>query len=233
MIKLNYWVFGSAILLGSMVLTGCGTSEHPVAIAPRHHSQAVSPSTSASASPLPSPTTPSSSPVTASSSPTPSPSALSSLSTTSSPVPSRSSSTTSNAENAILYTNQQKSSIIQAAHSIGLPAVDVPMHGFGSQLQYTQRILMSGGGSLLVIQYNNFSVQEFIRPMLIGRAVLRTVPLTILGSSVTGTWNQPASASGGAPPLTFHRHGMYYLIGGSRALSQTQIDTIAESLTKL
>ncbi len=76
MIKLNHWVFGSAILLGSMVLTGCGTSGRPVAIAPSHHSQAVSPSTSAS--PATSSTTPSSSPVSSSPFPTSSTSALSS-----------------------------------------------------------------------------------------------------------------------------------------------------------
>ena len=119
---------------------------------------------------------------------------------------------------------------MRAAQSIGWPAVDVPLHGFGSQYQYTQKLLASRGGTMLVINYNNFSVQEFTKPMLTGRAVLRTVPLTILGSSVTGTWNQPASASGGGPSLTFHIHGMYYFIGG---LSQTQIDTIAESFTKL
>ncbi len=122
---------------------------------------------------------------------------------------------------------------MQAAQSVKLPSVDVPTHGFGSQFQYTQRILTSGGASMLVIQYNNFSVQEFTKPMLAGGAALRTVPLTILGFSVTGTWNQPAPASGGTPSLTFHINDMYYLIGGSRAVSQTQIDTIAESLTKL
>jgi len=65
MITLKHWVFGSAILLGGIVLAGCGTSGHSVAIAPSHHSQVVSPSISASPS-----TTPSSSPVSASSSPT-------------------------------------------------------------------------------------------------------------------------------------------------------------------
>lgn len=205
MIKLKQGIFGSAILLGSMVLTGCGTSEHPVAIAPSHHSQTVSPSTSASS--------------------------WTSSTMPSSAVPSRSSSTTSNTESAILYTRQQRSFIMQAAQSVGLPAVDVPMHGFGSQLQYTQRLLTSEGVYMLLIQYNNFSVQESTKPMLTGGAVLRTVPLTILGSSVAGTWNQPASASGSTPPLTFHIHDMYYLVQGG--LSQTQIDTIAESFTSL
>ena len=205
MIKLKHWVLGSAILLSSSVLAGCGTSEHPEGIAPSHHSQTVSPSTSASS--------------------------WTSSTMPSSAVPSRSSSATSHAENAILYTRQQKSFIVQAAQSVGLPVVDVPMHGFGSQLQYTQRLLMVGGGYMLLIQYNNFSVQEFTRPMLPPRAVLRTVPLTILGSSVTGTWNQPAFASGSTPPLTFHIHDMYYLVQGG--LSQTQIDTIAESFTSL
>jgi len=31
MIQLKQGVFGSAILLGGMVLAGCGTSEHPIA----------------------------------------------------------------------------------------------------------------------------------------------------------------------------------------------------------
>ena len=97
MIKQKQGVFGSAILLGGMVLAGCGTSGHPVASAPRHYSHTVSPSSVTSPS-----TTPSSRPVSASPSPTPSPSALSaSSSATSSSVPSRSSSTSSNAENAI------------------------------------------------------------------------------------------------------------------------------------
>ncbi len=78
MIKLNHWVFSSAILLGSMILTGCGTSGRPVAMAPRHHSQAVSPSTSASAP------TPSSSRVTSS----PSPASSTSTVSASSPSPS-------------------------------------------------------------------------------------------------------------------------------------------------
>ncbi len=64
MIKLKYWVFGSAILLGGIVLAGCGTSGHPIASAPRHHSQAVSSTTSAS--PSTSSTTPSSGPVSSS-----------------------------------------------------------------------------------------------------------------------------------------------------------------------
>ncbi len=225
---MKHGIFGSVILLGSTILAGCGTSGHPVATSIGHHSQEVSQSTPAS--PSTSSTTPPSGHVSSSLSS----SALSSPSTpVSSSVTSRSSSTASNAENTVLYTSQQKSFIMQAAQSVKLPSVDVPTHGFGSQFQNTQRILMSGGGSMLVINYNNFSIQEFTRPMLTGRAVLRTVPLTILGSSVTGTWNQPASASGGAPPLTFHINGMYCLIQGPRALSQTQIDTIAESLTKL
>lgn len=217
-------VVGSIMLVGSAFLAGCGLSGNVTATptgngnynisgtvhtnsTPNSATQSATPSTASSHASNPS------SPTVSSSSPT--------------------SSTASQAENTLPYTSQEKSFIIQAAQSIGLPSVDVPMHGFGSQFQYTQRILMSGGGSMLVIQYNNFGIQEFTRPMLTGRAVLRTVPLTILGSSVTGTWNQPAPASGGGPSLTFHINGMYYLIGGSRALSQTQIDTIAESLAKL
>ncbi len=62
MIKRKQGVFGAAILLGGIVLAGCGTSGHPIASAPRHrhHSQAVSPATAAS--PATSSTTPSSSP---------------------------------------------------------------------------------------------------------------------------------------------------------------------------
>lgn len=219
----HYGLTGLAIFWGSIVLVGCGINRHPVTGAPHNHSRTVN------ASP---PTTPSSRPISSSPSSTSSPFTPSSPSTAlPSALPSWSSST--HAESAILYTHQQQSFIMQAAQSIGLPAVAVPMRGFGSQYQYTQRILMSGGGSMLVIQYSNFSVQEVTRPILTGRTVLRTVPLTILGSSVTGTWNQAASASGGAPPLTFHSHGMYYLIQGSRDISQTQVSTIAESLTKL
>ena len=75
MIKRKYWVFGSAILLGGMVLAGCGTSGHPIASALHHHPQAVSPATAASHST--SSTTPTSSPVSSSPSSTSSPSALS------------------------------------------------------------------------------------------------------------------------------------------------------------
>lgn len=64
MTTLKQGIFGSAILFGSMILTGCGTSEHPVAIAPSHHSKTVSSSPSASGST--SSTTPSSRPVPAS-----------------------------------------------------------------------------------------------------------------------------------------------------------------------
>lgn len=225
MIKLKQGVFGSAILLGSMVLAGCGTSGHPVAIAPGHHSQVVSKSTPAS--PSISSTTPSSNNV--SSSTTSSGASSPSISSSSSPT----SRTTSPVENTLQYTSQQKSFITRAAQAAGLPSATVPTHGFGSQYQNTQRSLASGGGYMLVINYNNFGIQEFTRPMLTGRAILKTVPLTILGSSVTGTWNQPPSRSGALPLLTFHTNGMYYLIGGSRDLSQNQIDTIAESLTKL
>ncbi|PSR32587.1 MAG: hypothetical protein C7B46_13785 [Sulfobacillus benefaciens] len=61
MIKRKQGVVGSAILLGGMVLAGCGTSGHPVAIPPRHHSHAVSPSsvTSPSITPSSSPISPS------------------------------------------------------------------------------------------------------------------------------------------------------------------------------
>lgn len=61
MIKRKQRVFGATMLLCSMVLAGCGTSGHPIASAPIHHSRAVSPSTAAS--PATSSTTPSSSPV--------------------------------------------------------------------------------------------------------------------------------------------------------------------------
>lgn len=74
MIKLKQGVFGSAILLGGMVLAGCGTSGHPVAIAPSHHSQTVSPSPATSPSTTPSSTPTSSTPVSSSPSPTSSPS---------------------------------------------------------------------------------------------------------------------------------------------------------------
>lgn len=82
MIKLKHWVFGSAILLGGTILAGCGTSGHPIAIAPGHHSQAVSQSTPAS--PSTSSTTPSSSHVSSSPSPTSSPSESSHTSPTTS-----------------------------------------------------------------------------------------------------------------------------------------------------
>ncbi len=88
MIKLKQGIFGSAILLASMVLTGCGTSEHPVAIAPSHHSQTVNPSTSTS--PSTSSTIPSSSPVSSSPSPTSSPSEGSHTSPTTSSTPTSS-----------------------------------------------------------------------------------------------------------------------------------------------
>lgn len=48
MITRNHWIVGAALMTGGLVLTGCGTSGHLVAIAPRHHSQVVSPTTSAS-----------------------------------------------------------------------------------------------------------------------------------------------------------------------------------------
>ncbi len=75
MIKRKQGVFGAAILLGGMVLIGCGTAAHPIAGAPTHHSHTVSPSPAAS--PLTSSTTPSSSSVTTLSSPTSSTSAQS------------------------------------------------------------------------------------------------------------------------------------------------------------
>ena len=211
-------VLGSSILIGSTLLAGCGLSGNVTAtptgnghynISGTVHSSGTLNSTSSQSSSSPShASNPSNASVSASS-------------------------PTSPTENTLEYTTQQKTFILQAAQAIGLPSATIPTHGFGSQYQNTQRLLASGGGSMLVINYSNFDIQEFTRPMLTGRAVLRTVPLTVLGSSVTGTWNQPPSGSGASPLLTFHTNGMYYLIGGSRALSRTPIDAIAESLTKL
>lgn len=141
----QYGIISTAIFWGSIVLVGCGTNRHPVTGAPHNQSRTVNPSP---------PITPSSRPVSSSPSSPSSPLPSSPSTALPSALPSWSSNT--HAESAILYTHQQQSFIMQAAQSIGLPAVAVPMRGFGSQYQYTQRILMSGGGSMLVIQYSNF-----------------------------------------------------------------------------
>ncbi|AUW94933.1 hypothetical protein BXT84_14035 [Sulfobacillus thermotolerans] len=76
MITRDYGFVGAAIVLGSIVLTGCGTTAHPVASDSPHQSHTVNPSPAVS--PATSSTPPSSSPVTTSSSPTSSTSAQSS-----------------------------------------------------------------------------------------------------------------------------------------------------------
>lgn len=41
------------------------------------------------------------------------------------------------------------------------------------------------------------------------------------------------SPAGGAELLTFHMHGVYYLMSGAASLSRGQMDTMAESLWSL
>ncbi len=110
MIKLKQGIFGSAILLGSMVLTGCGTSGHPVATAPEHHSHAVSPSRATSS------TTPSSRPVSAPSSPT-----SSTVSNASATTPSHGSATSPAVDTNPTETSQP-SGFSVAVSAQGLPA---------------------------------------------------------------------------------------------------------------
>lgn len=197
-----------------MILTGCGTTAHPLATAPTYHSQALSPATSASPS-----TTPSSRPVSASSSPTSStasnaspttPSHGSATSpaagttsqasptTSSQPSPSVSSSTsTSMTLSAIAYTINQQATIFQLGHKVGFPAAYVPRQGFNSKfLRATTFTAATSHKSVLMLTYNNFTVQESENADSFGtggdQATTGSVELTLLGSGlrtpVMGTW---------------------------------------------
>ena len=94
MIKRKQVVFGAAILLGGMVLAGCGTSGHPLASAPHHPSQTVSPA-------------PAVSPATSSTTPSSGTSTTTTTTPSSSPVSSSPSSTTPSSQSSPSHTLTQ------------------------------------------------------------------------------------------------------------------------------
>ncbi len=117
---------------------------------------------------------------------------------------------------------------------MGFSTTHVPRKGFHSRFLYGQKLAVASGGTMLVLNYNNFDIQESARPMTpAGHTVLTTTSLVIpaSGSSapiVETWWMSPA---GGAALLTFHLHGVYYLMSGATSLSRGQMDTMAESLS--
>ncbi|PSR29426.1 MAG: hypothetical protein C7B46_18650, partial [Sulfobacillus benefaciens] len=178
MITRNYGLVGAAILLGGMVLTGCGTTAPPVASASSHQSHTVSPSPAAS--PPTSSTTPSSRTSTTTST---TPSSSSESSHTGSVSPSSSSISLS----PITYTTKQQATIYDLGHSVGFPAAYVPRQGFQSKfVQATTFIAATSHKGVLMLTYNNFTVQESGSANSFGtggdHVTTGTVALTIPGS---------------------------------------------------
>ena len=233
MITRNYGLVGAAILLGGMVLTGCGTTAPPVASASSHQSHTVSPSPAAS--PPTSSTTPSSRTSTTTST---TPSSSSESSHTGSVSPSSSSISLS----PITYTTKQQATIYDLGHSVGFPAAYVPRQGFQSKfVQATTFIAATSHKGVLMLTYNNFTVQESGSANSFGtggdHVTTGTVALTIPGSGsrtpIQGTWTTVYGnmGSGTHSFLTFQMNGVYYIIG-SQTLSETQVDQIAESFSE-
>lgn len=134
----------------------------------------------------------------------------------------------------VYYTNAQITEILSLGRKAGLPTVFVPRKGFGSRFLYAQNVVAFKGGNILVLNFNRFSIQEYIKPMLQGRTVMKIVQLNIPGSKTPfiGAWNAPPIGSGAQPILSFKMMGVYFLIPQPTSLSLSKIEEIAESLSQ-
>ncbi len=153
---------------------------------------------------------------------------------TSGNVPSSQTGTTSK-DGSITYTSAQIKSIETSGSQADLTIFYIPYQGLGSRFLYAQDVAAAPGGYILVLNYSDFSMQAYVKPMLTGRAVMKTVNLKIAGieAPVIGTWNAPPTGSGAQPTLTFKIQGVYYLIQKPKSLSQSQVQEIADSLQKV
>ncbi len=220
-------------IVASLVLAGCGLSGHVSATSSGNGTVQTrgqdSPHQSLSSSP----------------SPTAVPSESSNKGTGSSA--STSSSTPSISTMSITYSNSQTALIIKEGHLARFPYMSVPRKGFDSQFVgvklYTTtpvypKILPK---KILTLTYNNFIVYESRSAKAFGtggdHARTRVVHLTIPGSGsrtpILGTWTTDYGIQGSGMHsfLTFRMHGVYCEIM-SNTLSETQVNTIAESFSE-
>ncbi|PSR25465.1 MAG: hypothetical protein C7B47_12045 [Sulfobacillus thermosulfidooxidans] len=239
MMTRHYGILSAAIFLGSMVLTGCGTTAHPVADASPHHSHTVNPSISTSPASNPSTTT------SLGSIPSPAAGTTSPASHTTSSQPSTAvslSTSTSMNLSSITYTTNQQATIFQLGHKAGFPAAYVPRQGFNSKfMRATTFTATTSHKGVLMLTYNNFTVQESGSANSFGtggdHVTTGTIALTIPGSGsrtpIMGTWTTVygIQGSGTHSSLTFQMNGVYYIIG-SQTLSENQVDQIAESFSE-
>ena len=229
-------------LLGSLALAGCGISGHVNATPADNGTSQVSgtvhtsPSTSGSSSSSPSPAiSPSESSNTGSVTPNSSPPLQPSTSASpSTPTPMNLSS--------ITYAINQQATIFQLGHKVGFPAAYVPRQGFNSKfVRATTFTAATSHKSVLMLTYNNFTVQESGKANSFGtggdHVPTGSVQLTIPGSGsrapIMGTWTTDYGIQGSGTHsfLTFRMNGVYYDIM-SNTLSEAQINKIAESFSE-
>lgn len=145
---------------------------------------------------------------------------------------------------AIAYTINQQAAIFQLGHKVGFPAAYVPRQGFNSKfLRAITFTAATSHKSVLMLTYNNFTVQESENADSFGtggdQASTGSVELTLPGSGrrtpIMGTWTTDygIQGSGNHGFLTFRMNDVYYdIMSLSSALPEDQINKIAESFSE-
>lgn len=224
---MKHFLMVSSVLVGSLILVGCGASPKPVASGP----SSISPSSSPGAE------SPSSASQSRSST---SPSA--STPTTSSSTSSTRSSTVAGMTH-IHYTAAQESKIFEVGKSAGLGYAFVPEGGFATHFTSvaTYKTSSSPSHQVLELSYNNLLVQEAgAASALAGGGDQQSAKVSLvipgLGSNAPqpGTWIEVhgIQGSGTRGVVMFEIHGVTVQVASS-TLSKSQIMRIAESFAQI
>ncbi len=219
-----------SLLVGSLILAGCGVSQQPVATSGTPSASRATGTRSSSATPTSTVDTPSPFPSTAPSSASPS-------------TASNGSPSTSVSMARINYTPAQQSKIFEVGKNAGFGYAFVPQDGFNTHFTSVKvyKTSTSPSHQVLEVSYNNIVVHEAGTASALSGGgdkqsskVTLTIPGTGSNAPETGAWTEVygTQGSGNSGVLQFTIDGVTIQVGSS-TLSKSQVVRIAESFAQI